>query len=89
MFDVLKSYGLSTIDDCKDSIPIIIQSFELDALVAFESLTDLPRVMLTHYPDEQQYDYEEVAKYAHGVGPPSEVIMNEDPDDDKYSEYIA
>ena len=89
MLDVLKSYGLSTIDDCKDTIPIIIQSFELEALQKMATLTDLPRVMLVHYPDEQQYDYDELAKYAHGIGPPSEMIMNEDPDDDEYSEYIV
>ena len=30
-----------------------------------------------------------MTKYAHGVGPPTEMIMNEDPADDTYSDFIA
>ena len=29
-----------------------------------------------------------MTKYAHGVGPPTEMVMNEDPDDDTYSKFI-
>ena len=50
-------------------------------------LTDLPRVQLLQ--DFRVYDYHLMTKYAHGVGPPTEMIMNSDPDDDTYSEFIA
>ena len=38
------------------------------------TLTDLPLVQLCHASDT--YDYDEIAEYAHGVGVPSDWIMN-------------
>ena len=51
------------------------------------TLSDLPRVQLLQ--NFRVYDYHLMTKYAHGVGPPTEMIMNEDPADDTYSDFIA
>ena len=50
------------------------------------TLTDLPRVQLVQ--PWRVYDYQSMAKYAHGVGPIAEMIMHPN-DDDSYSDYIA
>ena len=47
----------------------------------------MPRVQLLQ--EWRVYDYHMMTKYAHGVGPPTEMIMNADPDDDTYSQFIA
>jgi len=46
LHEILIENGLDTIDGCKDDLPIIIQSFELDALKYFATLNDdLPRTL--------------------------------------------
>ena len=64
---MLDKNGLGTIADCQDDIPIIIQSFELDALKKFATLSDLPLVQLSRYTDS--YDWQEISTIAHAVGP--------------------
>lgn len=46
LYEQLKKNGLDTIEGCRDDIPIIVQSFELEALDYFRTLTDLPNVFL-------------------------------------------
>ena len=51
------------------------------------SLTDLPLLQLCH--STENYDYDEITKYAHGVGVPADWIMNQlPPTDDDYSKFI-
>ena len=52
---VLRENGLGTIDDCKDEIPVILHTFELDAAAALLALdTDLPILYCTN-----EYEYPE------------------------------
>lgn len=51
-FGILSKHGLGTIADCESDIPIIIQSFEFEALQKFATLSDLPLVMLTRYTEQ-------------------------------------
>jgi len=44
LFNTLNENNLATISDCQDEIPIIIQSFELEGLEKFATLSDLPLV---------------------------------------------
>lgn len=38
----LEKNGLGSIEDCKDDIPIIIQSFDIEAILYYEAISDLP-----------------------------------------------
>ena len=73
LFDALDQNGLGQIADCESKIPIIIQSFEEDALKKFATMSDLPLVMLVGY--SRSLDYESVAQFAHGIGPDSQHVM--------------
>ena len=98
LFDVLNAHGLGTIADCSDKIPIVVQSFDKAGLKKMATLTDLPLVQLVH--DTDIYDYDEIAQFANGVGPPAAWIMNSldniwstmendvKTQDDQYSKYI-
>lgn len=80
---------MSTIADSAQTIPIIIQSFDKNALTKMATLTDLPLVQLCN--DSHINDYDDIASYAHGVGVPSDWIMNKigsSNDDEEYSQYI-
>jgi len=46
LYEVLDSHNLGTVNDCKDTIPIVIQCFEGEGLRKMAKLTDLPRVQL-------------------------------------------
>jgi len=46
IYEKLVENGLETIEKCKDEIPIVIQSFELDSLIYFKTLTELPTVLV-------------------------------------------
>ena len=59
LFDALDENGLGQIADCQSKIPIIIQSFEEDALKKFATMSDLPLIMLVNY--ETSLDYDSVA----------------------------
>jgi len=73
VFDVLQKYGLETIQGATDAgIPIIIQSFDEPALRNFATISDLPLVQLMyHGKPGVTYDFDNIAEYAHGVGPDS------------------
>lgn len=76
LFDVLESHGISNIADATaNPMPIIIQSFEKNGLVMMSTLTDLPLLQLCH-SSGAIYDFDDIATYAHGVGVPSDWIMN-------------
>ena len=71
---VLKANKLDTIADCQDKLPIIVQSFEIPALNKFATLSDLPLVYL--FRDGESFDWDEVSEKFHGVGPPSDIVVN-------------
>ena len=74
MFDVLAKYNLETIDKATTAgIPIIIQSFSESALRQFSTLSDLPLIQLMEW--NINYDFDNIATYAHGVGPDSKYVM--------------
>ena len=77
VFDVLAKYNLETIDKATlAGIPIIIQSFDEQALRQFGTLSDLPLIQLMDWGKPGLvYDFDNIATYAHGVGPDSKWIM--------------
>ena len=48
VYEGLIQNGLSTIDQSKNDIPIIIQSFEEEPLDYFKTLSDFPLIICTH-----------------------------------------
>ena len=76
--EVLREYDLGTIADCESTMPIIIQSFDFEALEAYQELSDLPLVQLAHYGDDYSYDWDKIGKVAHGVGPDSRLVFDTD-----------
>ena len=46
MQQILVENGLGTMDECKDDIPIIVQSLEIDALDHYREMTDFPQILL-------------------------------------------
>ena len=75
--EILVKNDLSSIADCQDTTPVIIQSFDLDPLIMFEKLSDLPMVYLLRKPSEQSYDYDVVGQTVHGVGPDAALVFTE------------
>ena len=70
LFKILKKFDIETIDKSAKKLPIIIQSFEKDALLYFSQISDLPRVQLMFWKNGYvHYNLTEISKYAHGVGP--------------------
>ena len=49
LFKILEKNNLGQIADCESTIPIVIQSFEEDALKKFATLSDLPLIQLVSY----------------------------------------
>ena len=90
LFDVLDHYGLSNWEDASKKIPIIIQSFDANALIKMSTMTDLPLLLLCH--DTDIYDYNYISSFANGVGVPLAWIMKSEKDvgdgDSDYSAYI-
>ena len=73
-YDQLAKWNLETIEkSTANGIPIIIQSFDPDALKRFAALSDLPLVQLLHW--KTTYDFNDISSFAHGVGPDSRYIM--------------
>ena len=55
-------------------IPIVIQSFDLDALTSFGALSDLPLVLI--FNDVRvPTDFAEVSQLVHGVGPKDTLLF--------------
>lgn len=51
MHKILSHYGIGTVADCTQKMPIIVQSFDEAALDKYATLSDLPLVMLYGYHD--------------------------------------
>ena len=86
LFSTLSNNGLGNISDSKDTMPIIIQSFDFEALEKFATLSDLPLVQLMHSVGTK-YDYDALSEVVHGVGPKSTWIM--DTPDADLSDFIT
>ena len=65
----LKAYNLETIEKATDSIPIIIESFEKEALEKYQMLSDLPRIYLMFEKMMKNESLTDVIEFAHGIGP--------------------
>jgi glycerophosphoryl diester phosphodiesterase len=76
MNSILAEYGLSTVSDCTDKMPIIVQSFETAALDKYATLSDLPLIMLYNYSHSGEPDWEMFGEKYHGVGPASDWVFN-------------
>lgn len=77
--EVLQRYNLSTIEQSKDKLPIILECFESGSLKELGNKTDLPLVFLI-----KEYDAKDVlpwlpqvADYAHAIGPRDVLVMNQ------------
>ena len=76
LFDILQKNGLETIEKCTNAgIPVIIQSFSDDALKKWATMSDLPLVRLVSTSDYGTLNFEDIASFAHGVGPDSKYVM--------------
>ena len=53
---ILVENGLGTMDECKDDIPIVVQSFEWNALDHYREMTDFPQILLVGVDDSPLYD---------------------------------
>ena len=85
MNEVLTKNGLSTIAEATASqIPIVVQSFDFEALEKYAELSDLPLVQLAHIPDT--YDWAAISKVVHGVGPDSHMVINSE---GTYSSFVT
>ena len=70
-FKVLKKYGLHTVKDSENKIPVIMECFEEGSLRRLANLTDLPLVFLIHehVPAYVIPKIPEISKFAHAIGP--------------------
>ena len=79
LFEVLKKYDLETVAKSSEKLPIIIECFEMESLVRFQQLTDLPLVFLMFWQNPlTSYNLTEIANLAHGVGPKSDWLFKYD-----------
>ena len=80
VINVLKSYGLDTVDGCKDRLPIILECFEEESLAKMQSLgSNLPRIFLTkQIIGELMLVLPRINKVAHGIGPKSSLVFELD-----------
>lgn len=71
LYNKLKERNLHTIELSQHKLPIIIECFEADGNKAMGKLTDLPiiRLMKEWDGDQAASLLEEIATYAHGIGP--------------------
>jgi glycerophosphoryl diester phosphodiesterase len=69
LFDHLKAFSLETVEkSIETKIPIIIECFEPESLKKFSQLSDLPLILLMGEA-ALDMDLDDIAQYAHGVGP--------------------
>ncbi|CAD8124936.1 unnamed protein product [Paramecium sonneborni] len=69
VIDELQRFGIGTIKDCKNVVPIVIMSFDMNAIKASRELTDLPRVFLmTGLQNQPSTFYAEATKYTNIIG---------------------
>lgn len=89
-FEVLKSYGLETVEKASAKMPIIIESFEKEALISFGKLSDLPLVYLMFYmnPFMDYSNLTDIGTWAHGVGPLSNWLFHDGRSNNETSKFI-
>lgn len=74
----LSRFGIGTIKDCKNVVPIVIMSFDMNAVKATRELTDLPRVFLmTGLQSQPSTFYAEATKYANIIGADLASVWNQ------------
>jgi len=56
VLEILKKYDLDTIEKCQHKVPIILQSFEIEAVIAMGERSELPRVLLSSQQGEIMYN---------------------------------
>lgn len=77
LLDVLKARNIDSVDGASLICPIILQSFELESLIALGEKTDLPLVYLI----EDRYILHNISYYADfvdGVGPGFNLVFDKD-----------
>jgi len=67
---ILTRYGLGTVADCTDKMPIVVECFEAAGLDKYATLSDLPLVYLHSY-SKTNTDWEAIAQKYHAIGPDS------------------
>lgn len=75
MDEILTRYAINDVKGAEKKMPIVVQSFEEEALDKYKTLSDLPLVMLYGYHDTDP-QWESFGKKFHGVGPDSQWVMN-------------
>ena len=75
LFNALNAHGLGQVADCSSKIPIVIQSFYMEALAKFATMSDLPLVYLMHYSNTVP-DFKAMGDIVHGLGPASDYLFN-------------
>ena len=73
---LLAHYGISTVADSTNKMPIIVQSFEVEALDKYATLSDLPLIKLHGYVNTTNEEWESFGQKYHGVGPNADWVMN-------------
>lgn len=79
LYERLAFFGLGNVSDCSDSVPIVIQGFNLRGLTKFASLSDLPLIFVIS-PGKSFYEekpfkkgdwwqWQEVSELVHGIAP--------------------
>ncbi len=69
-YNVLKKYDLETVAKSTAKLPVIVESFEIDSLIRFAELSDLPLVYLMFWDNPlMSYNLTQYADIVHGVGP--------------------
>ena len=68
LHELLAEYGLTSVATSENKLPIIIQSFEKEALQKSMTLSDFPKVNLLSYYAET-WDLDFIATFAEAVGP--------------------
>lgn len=58
LYSILTHYGIGTIADCTNKMPVIIHSFEVEALDKFATLSDLPMNKCHGYEDTTAEEWE-------------------------------
>ena len=74
----LQWYDLETVEKSTGTIPVIIESFEREALEKYQTLSDLPRIYLMFDKMMEDESLTDVAKFAHGIGPSVDGIFKND-----------
>ena len=76
LHETLTANDLGSVTHCTNQIPIIVQSFDFNALKSFSTFSDLPLIYL-FFNNEMPSDFTEAIEVIHGVGPSYEILFKE------------